>query len=123
MKIVRTKSGDPWRSGSAHIRWILPSLALLTLSILPAADGQVQDAPAASETAPTASAPPAAAPQNKAPGITPSSTFLGKDVPAFDPGSDMFMWDGKGWNATNNRIFQARFEKYLNAPEATSAED
>ena len=33
------------------------------------------------------------------------------------------MWDGKTWNITNNRLFQARFEKYLNAPEATTAED
>ena len=35
----------------------------------------------------------------------------------------MFMWDGKSWNVNNNRVFQARFEKYLNAPEATSLED
>ncbi len=49
--------------------------------------------------------------------------FLGKDVPSFDPGSEIMTWDGKNWNVNNNRIFQARFEKYLNAPEETTATD
>ncbi len=49
--------------------------------------------------------------------------FLGKDVPSFDPGSEVLTWDGKSWNINNNRIFQARFEKYLNAPEETNAAD
>ncbi len=40
-----------------------------------------------------------------------------------DPGSEVFTWDGKNWNVNNNRMFQMRFEKYLNAPEATSEED
>jgi hypothetical protein len=48
-----------------------------------------------------------------------SSNFLGKDVPFFDPGSNVATWDGKNWNVSNNTLFQARFEKYLNAPEAT----
>jgi hypothetical protein len=102
------------------------------------ATGQVPDAPApAPAPAPTASpapgpgAPPAAAapapqspaPASKAPGATPSSSFLGRDVPSFDPGTDVLTWDGKNWNINNNRLFGARFEKYLNAPEATTAED
>ncbi len=58
-----------------------------------------------------------------APGATPQSSFLGKDVPSFDPGTDILTWDGKNWNINNNRLFGARFEKYLNAPEETSAED
>lgn len=33
------------------------------------------------------------------------------------------MWDGKTWNINNNRIFQARFEKYLNAPPESTEED
>ena len=33
----------------------------------------------------------------------------------------MLTWDGKSWNINNNRLFQARFEKYLNAPEETDA--
>lgn len=32
-------------------------------------------------------------------------------------------FNGKSFSVTNNRVFQARFEKYLNAPEATGAED
>lgn len=75
-------------------------------------------------------APPAnaAAPQtpsaaSKTPGATPNSSFLGKDVPSFEPGTDILTWDGKNWNVNNSRLFGARFEKYLNAPEATTAED
>ena len=48
------------------------------------------------------------------------SQFLGKDVPFFDPGSNIVTWDGKSWNISNNALFQARFEKYLNAPPAVS---
>ncbi|MES2573209.1 MAG: hypothetical protein V4710_24510, partial [Verrucomicrobiota bacterium] len=76
--------------------------------------GQVPDAPAPSP------APPAA---GSAPASKPASSFLGRDVPFFDPGSEMLSWDGKHWNVGNNRLFQMRFEKYLNAPEATSEED
>ena len=35
----------------------------------------------------------------------------------------MVTWDGKSWNISNNAIFQARFEKYLNAPTATSPQE
>jgi len=51
------------------------------------------------------------------------SSFLGKDVPFFDPGSNIATWDGKSWNISNNALFQARFEKYLNAPPATTESD
>ena len=47
--------------------------------------------------------------------------FLGSDVPAFDPGSEVMTWDGKIWNIQDQRVFRARFEKYLNAEEETSA--
>ncbi|MHA3771089.1 hypothetical protein ACXR0O_06065 [Verrucomicrobiota bacterium sgz303538] len=84
---------------------------------------QVPDAPAPQSAPPAApSAPAQAAPAaGKPPGG--GSTFLGRDVPSFDPGSEILSWDGKNWNINNNRIFQARFEKYLNAPEETSAND
>lgn len=49
--------------------------------------------------------------------------FIGRDVPAFDPGSDVMSFDGKIWNINDNRLFRARFEKYLNAPPATSEAD
>ena len=48
------------------------------------------------------------------------SSFLGKDVPFLDPGSNIATWDGKSWNINNNAIFEARFEKYLNAPPAVT---
>ena len=49
--------------------------------------------------------------------------FIGRDVPHFDPGSDTMAYDGKLWNINDNRLFRARFEKYLNAPPATAAAD
>ena len=49
------------------------------------------------------------------------SSFLSKDVPFFDPDNETVTWDGKSWNVTNNRVFQARFEKYLNAPAEDDA--
>ncbi len=49
--------------------------------------------------------------------------MLGNDVPFFDPGSETFSFDGKHWNINNNRVFAARFEKYLNAPPSESEED
>lgn len=52
-----------------------------------------------------------------------NSSFLGKDIPAFDPGSEIVMWDGQAWNINDNRIFEARFEKYLSAPESLSQQD
>jgi len=80
---------------------------------------QVPDAPAQQ-------APPAA-PAGNASGGQPAQKqpvpFLGKDVPSFDPGSEILTWDGKNWNVNNNRLFQARFEKYLNAPEETGQQD
>ena len=30
------------------------------------------------------------------------SSFLGKDVPFFDPGGNIATWDGKNWNINNN---------------------
>ena len=32
----------------------------------------------------------------------------------------MVTWDGKSWGISNNALFQARFERYLNAPPAIS---
>jgi len=49
--------------------------------------------------------------------------FIGRDVPHFDPGSDTVSYDGKLWNINDNRLFRARFEKYLNAPPATDTAD
>jgi hypothetical protein len=80
------------------------------------ATAQVLESPAPAPTAPPPAAP--SSPAKAQPG-----SFLGRDVPAFDPGSEIFQWDGRSWNVNNNRLFQARFEKYLNAPEETSEND
>ena len=30
--------------------------------------------------------------------------FLGTDVPIFNPGTEVFSWDGQNWNINNNRL-------------------
>lgn len=52
-----------------------------------------------------------------------TSSFLGTDLPLFDPASEMISWDGKAWDINNNRILKARFEKYLNTPPENSNSD
>ncbi|MEE3176288.1 MAG: hypothetical protein VX269_02940, partial [Verrucomicrobiota bacterium] len=49
--------------------------------------------------------------------------FLGTDLPVFNPGTEIFSWDGQNWNINNNRLMRARFEKYLNAPADSSEDD
>jgi hypothetical protein len=89
--------------------------------------GQVPDSPGGPAQAPAPAAAPA--PQSAPAGGDASSaprqqgSFLGGDVPIFDPGTEIFTWDGHSWHATDNRLFQARFEKYLNAPEETTQQD
>jgi len=39
-----------------------------------------------------------------------------------DAGSEVLTWDGKIWNIQDQRVFRARFEKYLNAEEETGAD-
>jgi hypothetical protein len=105
----------------------LPSFVLFSAAVLAAmpVPAQVPDQPVApAPTAPPQPASGSAGPTSagtKSAGAQPG--FLGKDLPAFDPGSEILTWDGKNWNVNNNRLFAARFEKYLNSPEATSAED
>jgi hypothetical protein len=64
-----------------------------------------------------------AAPRANPPTPASSPGFLGKDLPAFNPGNELFTWDGKNWSISNNRVFEARFEKYLNAPEESSEDE
>jgi len=52
-----------------------------------------------------------------------NNQLLGNSVPYFDNGTETFTFDGKSWNINNNRLFAARFEKYLNTPPAESEED
>lgn len=48
---------------------------------------------------------------------------MGNVLPLFDPSSETLIFEGQMWDINDNRIFNARFEKYLNAPPADSAED
>jgi hypothetical protein len=114
---------------------------LLATTALAVAQGDVssefQNAPQQPAQNPPQPAPPQPAPPQPAPaqptgGSAPAksgaqsgpnaggSSFLGKDVPFFDPGSNIITWDGKSWNISNNPLFEARFEKYLNAPPAVT---
>ncbi|HWL54493.1 MAG TPA: hypothetical protein VNQ90_18785 [Chthoniobacteraceae bacterium] len=48
---------------------------------------------------------------------------MADSLPFFNPSTEMMTWNGQTWNINDNRLFQARFEKYLNAPESTDEED
>jgi hypothetical protein len=86
--------------------------------LITSAPAQVPDTAPPVQTAAAAPAPASKPASSPAEG----SKFLGKDVPLFDPANDIVAWDGHSWNLNNNRIFEARFEKFLNAPEETNAQ-
>ncbi len=48
---------------------------------------------------------------------------MGNVLPLFDPSSETVMFEGQMWDINDNRIFNARFEKYLNAPPANGEDD
>jgi len=91
-------------------------VSVLTVLVAVSALAQVPDTPSAQTPAgaPAAVDKPASSPAGP--------KFLGKDVPIFDPANEIVSWDGHTWNLNNNRVFEARFEKYLNAPEDTNAQ-
>ena len=107
-----------------------PTVLLFCLLGVSIVSAQVPDSPFGSSAPPGQAAPAAPAPAAPAPAAPASSApartdnnFLGKDAPEFDPGSEVMTWDGKHWNVNNNRLFGARFEKYLNAEAETTATD
>lgn len=51
------------------------------------------------------------------------SDVLGEIVPFYNPSDGTMQMDGKVWKIDDNRLFRARFEKYLNAPEETERDD
>ena len=60
---------------------------------------------------------PAADEKTSAPSAAPANPKIaGIEIPVFDPANDSVTWNGQLWQVDNNRIFRARFEKYLNAP-------
>src|SRR5580658_3982035 len=91
-----------------HVIFIGAGLLLASLAF-----AQVPDAPAGGAPAGGAAPAPAAAPAAQpAPGAAgggqKNGSFLGNDVPSYDPGTEIMTWDGKNWNVNNNRIFEAR---------------
>jgi len=62
-------------------------------------------------------------PSSSGAGQPPHPDFPGDAMPSLDPGSDFVQWDGKRWAVNDNRLFEARFEKFLNAPEAPPESD
>jgi tetratricopeptide (TPR) repeat protein len=100
---------------------------ILTVSILSfcTALAQVPDspAPAGGGAAQPATAPAGGGAPAKGGGGKGAGSPFGQEVPVLDPGTEVMTFNGKNWNVTNNRVFQARFEKFLNAPEATTGEE
>ncbi len=97
--------------------------AILFFAALAPLRAQVPDAaPPVVPAAPGAPAAPNVPPGTDPSAIAAATSLLSKDVPFLDPGGEMLSWDGKHWNVNNNRIFGARFEKYLNADAETSAD-
>ncbi|MDB6070996.1 MAG: hypothetical protein JWL81_2167, partial [Verrucomicrobiales bacterium] len=76
---------------------------------------QVFDGPGAPPAAPSSpgGTPPAA----------PAKSAFGQELPFLNPGSEVVSWNGQNWNIGDQRLFRARFEKYLAAPASTSAAD
>lgn len=50
-------------------------------------------------------------------------SMLASDLPFFHPGSEVVSWDGRMWHVTDNRLFRARFEKFLSAQAETDQTD
>jgi len=55
------------------------------------------------------------------PGPTNNSTY-GNELPFYNPAGETISWNGSTWAASDNRFFEARFQKYLNEPEENSEE-
>ncbi|MDA0814256.1 MAG: hypothetical protein O3C21_17935 [Verrucomicrobia bacterium] len=103
----------------------LAALSLAALSAIatssPCCAQTEAPADAASTPAPGVSQSTSATPPGSPGSLEPG--FLGREVPLIDPATETVTWDGKTWSITNNRLFRARFEKYLGAKEADPDED
>lgn len=52
----------------------------------------------------------------------PSAPLIGNEVPFVDPSAETVTFNGRNFAIADNRLFAARFERYLNEPEDDSAE-
>lgn len=96
---------------------------LLTLAFALPALGQVYTPPAPTNNRNTTPSDTVVRSNNNQPANNnPNNGILGNEVGTFDPTNDTVTWNGKTWSASNNRVMNARFEKFLNEPEeATEA--
>ncbi len=94
--------------------------SFLSLSLVLPLAGQVYTPPAPSNN-PSSGTPTDTVVRSKpgqpAAGNNANGGLLGNEIGFFDPTNDTITWNGKTWAASNNRLVQARFEKYLNEPE------
>lgn len=99
-------------------------LCAATTALAQVPDSPPPAAPASPSPAPTMpGVGPTSSPSPIPGGSKPGSAMWGGDLPFFNPGSEIITWNGRNWNINNQRFFQARFEKYLNAPEETTEAD
>lgn len=54
---------------------------------------------------------------------SPMESILASEMPFYHPGSEVVSWDGRHWHVTDNRVFRARFERYLSAAEEADEQD
>ncbi len=103
----------------------------LCLSIqLPAQAPTPQPAPASGpqpspsgQSTPPADPPRPSEPSSTDPAKNAPGAMFDNQLPALDPSGSMIRFNGQNWNATDNALFRTRFEKYLNTPEETGAEE
>ncbi len=90
-------------------------LVLLAIPLTAAGQEGFVSIPPGEENPPAESTPAQDSPAK--PGAPPRNpTIAGIEIPVFDPANDSVTWNGQLWQVDNNRVFRARFEKYLNAP-------
>ena len=100
---------------TACLLWLSAHLAgaETVINIIPP---QASTAPAEEAKMPSSEPPPAESPQSAGSTDAKKPAVGGIEIPVFDPANDLVTWNGQLWQVDNNRVFRARFEKYLNAP-------
>ncbi len=94
-------------------------IALSLVSIITLATGSAQTLPSGQPQQGTSSG---SASQGSG-GTKKTSSPLGQEIPIFDPTTEVMTWNGMSFDIKDNRIFRARFDKYLNSPEQTTKEE
>jgi len=90
-------------------------LGFAVLSVSPLVAQAADSAPPSAAVAPPGSA----AVQPPAP---PTRGSEGNEKES-SPSAENILWDGKTWHAIDKSLFEARFKRYLDAPEKTTVED